>query len=209
MRALFYGTRTRFTSEPRVISSAGDAKRLAHGETGNMAWLAVLNSKAETTSHRSEQTRLRPLPGYRAPFEADGFPCAREFAGREALRSDASKSAFIISGGIDSWFSHELNALLRVDLDGLGLSKNAPYALFRHPWGNLLTLRFEKMRTCAREALSEMFGFPAENLKSLNTFNEHVSKDFRDEFIKRLSVTDELKENIYSTRYARYFYQNT
>jgi len=36
---------------------------------GNMAWLAVMNAKSETTSRRSEQTGLRPLPGYRAPDE--------------------------------------------------------------------------------------------------------------------------------------------
>jgi hypothetical protein len=132
----------------------------------------------------------------------------RESAATEALRSDASKYAFIISGGIDSWFSRELNALLQIDLDGLGFSGNAPYAISRHPWGNLLTLRFEKMQTCAGEALSEMFGFPAENLKTLNTSNERVSRAFRDEFMKRISVPDELKDNIFGTKYARYFYPN-
>ncbi len=52
--------------QSRVGDGSGRRRSVAPSIVA-MAWFAVINSKTETTSRRSEQTRPRPLPGYLSP----------------------------------------------------------------------------------------------------------------------------------------------
>ena len=69
-------------SAPRVVAARDTPSVRLMVETGNMAWFAVINSKTETTSRRSEQTRPRLLPGYLSPGEAGEAPHAPRSSGR-------------------------------------------------------------------------------------------------------------------------------
>jgi hypothetical protein len=122
----------------------------------------------------------------------------------ERLKSDVSSALFVSSAGIDSWFDRELREVFDVPVQDLGLGGGRAAAITEWPWGRLLALRHEAMRTQAPAALSAFLGLPIDAVPELNSSKDRVSSQFTKAFRKTLSISDMTLRAIYDLPYARH-----
>lgn len=107
-----------------------------------------------------------------------------------------------------NWFDEQLKPIFDIDVYETPFPKDLGYKIYMAPKADLLVMRLENLKDCAKRAVREFLGLTDFKLSRVNTGDERKTGELQRLFRKK-PLPAEYVERMYGCRISRHFYTET
>jgi len=105
-----------------------------------------------------------------------------------------------------NWFDNELKRTFGVDVYQRKFDPDKGYAIIKDVSVDVLVLKLERLKDCARIAFREFLDIPEFDLSRANTSEDQPYHEYYRKFIDEVKLPGRYLEKMYDSRYMRHFY---
>ncbi len=105
-----------------------------------------------------------------------------------------------------TWFDMEMEPLFGIDVFATDFPKEEGYKIYHGPLADLLVLKLEKLRGCAKEAFAEFLHLDDFELVRANEAGDKWYADLYDDFKQHVSLPQSYADRLYQSPYMAHFY---
>jgi hypothetical protein len=105
-----------------------------------------------------------------------------------------------------TWFDLEMKPLFGIDVYAAEFPKESGYKIYHGEHANLLLLKLEKLKDCAREAFNEFLGINDFRLERANEASDKWYADLYQEFKREVSLPESYLDRLYESPYMEHFH---
>jgi len=105
-----------------------------------------------------------------------------------------------------TWFDMEMKPLFGIDVFATEFPKDAGYKVYHGEFADLLVLKLEKLRDCAKDAFAEFLNLNDFELVRANEASDKWYAELYQEFKQQVALPQSYADQLYQSRYMEHFY---